>query len=55
MSKLETKLTNFKNSLNRLREAVLEFNREDASDVVRDGLVQRFEFTYELSWKTTKE
>lgn len=55
MSKLETKLINFKNALDRLREAVVEFKREDASDVVRDGLIQRFEFTYELSWKTTKE
>jgi len=55
MSKLETKLINFKNALDRLREAVVEFKRENASDVVRDGLIQRFEFTYELSWKTTKE
>ncbi|AKL93672.1 nucleotidyltransferase substrate binding protein [Clostridium aceticum] len=55
MSKLETKLINFKNALDRLREAVVEFKREDASDVVRDGLIQRFEFTYELSWKAMKE
>ncbi|SNT24271.1 nucleotidyltransferase substrate binding protein, HI0074 family [Anaerovirgula multivorans] len=55
MSKLETKLINFKNALDRLREAIVEFKQVDASDVVRDGLIQRFEFTYELSWKTTKE
>lgn len=54
MSKLETKRVNFKNAVNRLREAVTEFKQEGASDVVRDGLIQRFEFTYELSWKTTK-
>lgn len=55
MSKLESKLTNFKNALDRLKEAAIEFNQTDASDVIRDGLIQRFEFTYELSWKTTKE
>lgn len=55
MSKLERKLNNFKNALERLKEAVEEFKQEHASDVVRDGLIQRFEFTYELSWKTTKE
>ncbi|GAU77738.1 nucleotidyltransferase substrate binding protein [Fusibacter sp. 3D3] len=54
MSKLETKRANFKNAVDRLREAVVEFQQEGASDVVRDGLIQRFEFTYELSWKTTK-
>ena len=54
MSKLESKLTNFSNALQRLKEAVAELERPNASDVVRDGVIQRFEFTYELAWKTTK-
>ncbi|MDR5659953.1 nucleotidyltransferase substrate binding protein [Serpentinicella sp. ANB-PHB4] len=54
MNKLENKLTNFSNALERLKEAVLEYKKEDSSDIVRDGLIQRFEFTYELAWKTTK-
>ena len=55
MSKLENKITNFKNALQRLMEASEEYAKKDASDVIRDGLIQRFEFTYELAWKTTKE
>ena len=55
MNRYENKRRNFKNALERLKEAVEEFRQEDSGDVVRDGLIQRFEFTYELSWKTTKE
>jgi len=55
MSKLQTKLTNFRSALQRLTEAVVELKKSGASDVVRDGVIQRFEFTYELAWKTTKE
>ena len=55
MGKLETKLDNFTRALQRLKEAVAEFGQDHASDVVRDGVIQRFELTYELAWKTTKE
>ena len=54
MAKQDTKLMNFNRALTRLKEAVEEFRQND-SDVVRDGLIQRFEFTYELAWKSTKE
>lgn len=37
----------FGKALERLRE-VLDL---DESDVIRDALIQRFEFTYELAWK----
>ncbi|WP_434511926.1 nucleotidyltransferase substrate binding protein [Desulfitobacterium sp. AusDCA] len=53
-SKFEAKLANFRNALQRLKEAVDEFNQPGASEVIRDGVIQRFEFTYELAWKTTK-
>jgi nucleotidyltransferase substrate binding protein (TIGR01987 family) len=55
MSKLETKLMNYNNALIRLKEAAKELEKNNASDVIRDGVIQRFEFTYELAWKTTKE
>lgn len=55
MSRLENKLNNFATALKRLNEAVNESKQANASDVVRDGMIQRFEFTYELAWKTTKE
>jgi nucleotidyltransferase substrate binding protein (TIGR01987 family) len=50
MANRDTKLMNFNRALTRLKEAVEEF-----SGVVRDGLIQRFEFTYELAWISTKE
>jgi nucleotidyltransferase substrate binding protein (TIGR01987 family) len=53
-SKFVMKLTNFQNALQRLTEAVNEFKQPESSDVIRDGVIQRFEFTYELAWKTTK-
>lgn len=55
MSKLKTKLMNFNNALQRLKEAAEELKNNNAGDVIRDGVIQRFEFTYELAWKTTKE
>lgn len=55
MVKFKTKLENYNNAIKRLSEAIEEYKKINASDVVRDGVIQRFEFTYELSWKTTKE
>ena len=42
----------FKKALERLRQAL----NEDLSkgDIVIDGTIQRFEFTFELAWKLTK-
>ena len=43
--KLDTGLFEIK----RLREGLLRHQREPSDEQVRDGLIQRFEFTYELS------
>ena len=37
------------NAVARLREGLERYQREPADDQIRDGLIQRFEFTYELS------
>ncbi|MGL4981981.1 MAG: HI0074 family nucleotidyltransferase substrate-binding subunit, partial [Treponemataceae bacterium] len=53
MDKLNHKLTDFSRALQRLSEAISEFEQSKSS-TVRDGAIQRFEFTTELAWKTTK-
>lgn len=39
------------NAVRRLREGLARYEREPADEQIRDGLIQRFEFTYELSHK----
>jgi nucleotidyltransferase substrate binding protein (TIGR01987 family) len=47
--KLDT--TSLGNAVRRLREGLARYEREPADEQIRDGLIQRFEFTYELSHK----
>ena len=54
MDKFQTKLNNFQNALATLEEAVSDFDKT-ALLSVRDGVIQRFEFTAELAWKTVRE
>lgn len=42
----------FKNALKRLNSALAEDIKK--GDIVIDGTIQRFEFTFELSWKLMK-
>src|ERR1700760_2090631 len=37
-----------------LREGLARYEREPADEQVRDGLIQRFEYTYELCHRTLK-
>jgi nucleotidyltransferase substrate binding protein (TIGR01987 family) len=47
--KLDT--TSLGNAVQRLRDGVARWRHEPADEQIRDGLIQRFEFTYELSHK----
>ena len=47
--KLDT--TSLGNAVRRLREGLARYEREPADEQIRDGLIQRFAFTYELSHK----
>ena len=47
-------ITALGNGIQRLREGLARHEREPTDDQLRDGLIQRFEFTYELSHRTLK-
>lgn len=54
MAKLHLDISPLERSIDRLVEGLTRY-RQDLSDTqVRDGLIQRFEFVYELSHKTLK-
>lgn len=51
VSKAQQKITNYSNALKRMKEALAV---ESADDIVLDAIIQRFEFTVELAWKTMR-
>lgn len=51
MKRLKERYEDYIKALNRLKEAMLE----NPTDIVIDGTLQRYEFTFELAWKTIKD
>lgn len=47
-------ITPLANAAARLREALVRHQSEPQDEQLRDGLIQRFEFTYELSHRTLR-
>lgn len=44
---------NFKKAFEQLKDSVLKV--DELSDLEKEGMVQRFEHTFELAWKTLKD
>lgn len=51
-SRWQQRLGDFENALSRLNEAL---TRKSFDELEKDGVIQRFEFTFELAWKTLKD
>lgn len=49
------KIENYHHAMVQLEEAVAVYSRDRGDSLYRDGLIQRFEFTVELAWKSLKE
>lgn len=49
-AKIDYALQKFKTAFMRLKESV----KQTVDDLDRDGVIQRFEFTFELFWKTVR-
>lgn len=47
-------LTSFEKAVERLREGLTRYRQDTRDTQIRDGLIQRFEFTYEISHKMLK-
>jgi nucleotidyltransferase substrate binding protein (TIGR01987 family) len=47
-------LTSFKKAIHSLNEAVIERTKQERNPFVRDATIQRFEYTYELTYKMLK-
>ena len=60
MEDLDIRFENFSKALALLNEAVEIVSRNldyghDVSDLLREGLIQRFEYTHELAWNVMKD
>lgn len=47
--------TALENTINRLGEVLKRYEREKTDDVVRDSVIQRFDFTYSIALKTLRK
>jgi nucleotidyltransferase substrate binding protein (TIGR01987 family) len=51
----QQRFQNFDRAFSLINSALDGRNLEQLSDLEQEGLIQRFEYTYELAWKTMKD
>ena len=49
------RLHNYKRALAQFNEAIVLFNERPLSNLEHQGMIQAFEFTHELAWKTMQD
>ncbi len=54
LPKWQLRFLNYQSALTHLKEAT-DIGIDNLSELERDGLIQRFEFTLELAWKVMKD
>jgi nucleotidyltransferase substrate binding protein (TIGR01987 family) len=54
MAEIKLNLTSLDRAIDRLSEGWQRYQRDTSDTQIRDGLIQRFEFTYEISHKMLK-
>lgn len=52
MEKLD--ITSFENALNSLKEVIEVYNSDETNLIIRDSMIQRFEYTYSIALKMIK-
>ena len=55
MTKTQNKNANFAQVVKRLNEANIAYRSDPKNDLYQDALIKRFEFTFELGWKSLRE
>jgi nucleotidyltransferase substrate binding protein (TIGR01987 family) len=49
------RFSNYEKALNQLRNAVQLAKKRELSELEQQGMIQSFEYTHELAWKTLKD